>query len=197
MKYTKFDILKIRTNNTMLLWKDVYGIVSNPTATKLDKAMLAWQKELTDTLEIWITKGVTMTDGELILACTNLGSVVESWLKFFYCVYYDDYCKKPIAYKDKMIEPEKAKFDDLKDFSTGKLWDDENSKEYMWVDSVQHKRNAIHSFRYRDIGTAQDFLDDMDHLYDFVDNIILHLPPLEDYIETYPIGYKHIPSMFL
>ena len=196
MKYTKFDLLKIKTSNTMLLWKDVYGIASNPAASKLDKAMLEWQKELTDTLEIWIGKGITMTDGELILACANLGAVVESWLKFFYCVYYDDYCKDPITHKDKMIEPEKAKFEDLKEFSTGKLWDDA-SEDYSWVDSVQHKRNAIHSFRYRNIGTAQDFLDDVDYLYEFVDNIISHLPPLEDFIETYPVGYKLIPSIFL
>ena len=203
MEYTKFDILKIKTNNTLLLWKDVYGIAPNSTASKLDKAMLVWQKELTDTLEIWIDKGLSMTDGELILAFANLGAVVESWLKFFYCVYYDDYCKNPITYKDpktgkdKMVEPEKAKFDKLKEFSRGKLWTDEKSKAYLWVDAVQHKRNAIHSFRYRDIGTSQGFLNDVDYLYDFVDSIISHLPPLEDYIETYPVGYKFIPSIFL
>lgn len=42
-----------------------------------------------------------------------------------------------------MIELEKASFDNLKDFSSGKLWDDVNSPEYAWVDSVQHKRNTI------------------------------------------------------
>ena len=71
-----------------------------------------------------------------------------------------------------MIEPEKAAFNELKDFSCGKLWDDKNSPEYVWVDSVQHKRNAIHSFRYRDIGTTLEFLDDINHLYNFVDNVL-------------------------
>ncbi len=197
MEYTKYDLLRIKTNNTMLLWKDVYGIASNPAASKLDKAMLEWHKELTDTLKIWIDKGISMTDGELILACANLGAVVESWLKFFYCVYYDDYCEKPIVYKQKMVEPEKAKFEDLKDFSTGKLWDNEESENYLWVDAVQHKRNAIHSFRYRNIGTAQEFLNDVDYLYAFIDNLLSHLPPLEDYIESYPVGYQFIPSLFL
>ena len=53
-----------------------------------------------------------------------------------------------------MIELEKASFDDLKNFSSGKLWVDAKSLDYLLVDSVQKKRNAIHLFRYRDIGTT-------------------------------------------
>jgi len=55
--------------------------------------MLDWMSQLTQCLSIWIDKGLDMTDGELILARTNLGSIVECWLKFFYYVYYDDYQK--------------------------------------------------------------------------------------------------------
>lgn len=196
MKYTKFELLKIKTNNTVLLWKDVYGIAPNASAAKLYKAMLEWQNELTSTLEIWVSKGLEMSAGELILARANLGAVVESWLKFFYCVYYEDYCKNPITYKKRMVEPENAKFEDLNGFSTGKLWDSSTSSEFDWVDSVRYKRNAIHSFKYRDIGTPQDFLDDMDHLYEFVDNVISHLPPIEDCIESYPEGYQFISPFF-
>jgi len=161
MKRSKFDFLKTKTNNATLIWKDVHGIAPDAAAIKLDAAMLNWQSELTQPLEIWISKGLSMTEGELILARANLGAVVESWLKFFYCVYYDDYCKDPITNsKRKMVEPEKASFDNLKDFSTGKLWDDVTSDDYVWVDSVQHKRNAIHSFRYINIGTPQVFSED-------------------------------------
>ncbi len=194
MKRSKFDVLKIKTNNVSLIWKDIHGIAPEAAARKIDNAMLDWQNELTKTLEIWVSKGLTMTDGELILARANIGAVVESWLKFFYCVYYEDYCKKPIKnYKGTMIEPEKASFENLKEFSTGKLWDDVTSQEYIWVDSVQYKRNAIHSFKYRDIGTPQTFLDDVDYLCEFVENILNHLPPIEDYIETYPAGYVFNP----
>ena len=38
-----------------------------------------------------------------------------------------------------MIELEKASFDDLKNFSSGKLWVDAKSLDYLWVDSVQKK----------------------------------------------------------
>lgn len=193
-KRDNYDVLVTVTNNAALLWKEARGIAPNSVANKLDNAMLEWQSELTKTLKIWIDKGLIMSTGELILARANLGAVVESWLKFFYSVYYDDYCKNPITNKKgKMIEPEKASFDDLKNFSSGKLWVDAKSSEYLWVDSVQKKRNAIHSFRYRDIGTTQEFLNDINHLYDFVDNVLSHFPPLEDYIDAYPVGYVTNP----
>ena len=158
---------------------------------KLDIAMLDWQSELTKTLKIWIDKGLDMTVGELILARANLGAVVESWLRFFYCVFYDDYINQPMKNKKgQILEPEKdMRFEDLKKFSTGILWDDEKSKDYLWVDSIQKKRNAIHSFTYKDIGSPLDFLLDVDYLCEFVDMILNHLPPVEDYIECYPAGY--------
>lgn len=188
---SSFDILTIQTNNTALIWKDVHGIAPDNAAKKLDIAMLDWQSELTKTLKIWIDKGLDMTVGELILARANLGAVVESWLRFFYCVFYDDYINQPMKNKKgQILEPEKdMRFEDLKKFSTGILWDDEKSKDYLWVDSIQKKRNAIHSFTYKDIGSPLDFLLDVDYLCEFVDMILNHLPPVEDYIECYPAGY--------
>ena len=188
---SSFDILTIQTNNTALIWKDVHGIAPDNAAKKLDIAMLDWQSELTKTLKIWLDKGLDMTVGELILARANLGAVVESWLRFFYCVFYDDYINQPMKNKKgQILEPEKdMRFEDLKRFSTGILWDDEKSKDYLWVDSIQKKRNAIHSFTYKDIGTPLDFLLDVDYLCEFVDMILNHLPPVEDYIECYPAGY--------
>lgn len=158
-KRSKFEVLTIQTNNVALIWKDVYGIASDNAARKLDIAMLGWQSELTKTLKIWIDKGLNMTVGELILARANLVAVVESWLRFYYCVFYDDYIDEPmVTKKGKVLEPEKdMRFEDLKNFSTGILWDDDKSSDYLWVDSIQHKRNAIHSFTYKDIGTPMDF----------------------------------------
>ncbi len=193
---SSFDILTIQTNNTALIWKDVHGIAPDNAAKKLDIAMLDWQSELTKTLKIWIDKGLDITVGELILARANLGAVVESWLRFFYCVFYDDYINQPMKNKKgQILEPENdMRFEDLKKFSTGILWDDEKSQDYLWVDSIQKKRNAIHSFTYKDIGTPLDFLLDVDYLCEFVDMILNHLPPVEDYIECYPAGY--VPNVY-
>ena len=112
-------------------------------------------------------------------------SVDDCWNDF------DDYINQPMKFKKgQILEPENdMRFEDLKKFSTGILWDDEKSKDYLWVDSIQKKRNAIHSFTYKDIGTPLDFLLDVDYLCEFVDMILTHLPPVEDYIECYPAGY--------
>ena len=120
MKRSDYEVLQIQTNNMALVWKESRGIAPDSVADKLDDAMLKWMAELTDTLKIWIDKGSAMTDGELILARTNMGALVESWLKFFYCVFYEDYKKKPLTQLKKgktiTVEPNNMKFEDLKNF---------------------------------------------------------------------------------
>lgn len=189
MRRSDFDILRIKTNNIALIWKDARGIAPDSVADKMDEAMLSWMVELTDTLKIWIDKGAAMTNGELILAWTNMGALVESWLKFFYCVFYEDYINKPLVKKDKMVEPNKMKFEELKNFSKGILFDDEQDSLYQWVDKIQHYRNAVHAFNYRDIGSSVDFLLDMNEYYIYVDKILRRIPNVEDYVESYPSGY--------
>ena len=194
----KYEVLKIQTTNTALLWKDIHGIATEAAAHKLDIAMLDWMSSLTNALQIWIDKGCSMTQGELILARTNLGALVESWLKLFYCVFYEDYLRNPKKdSKGKIIEPETMSFEALKAFSVGILWDSQQDKEYLWVDKVQHQRNAIHSFKWREIGTAAEFLADISSFCDFVDNILNHFPPIEDYIDTYPAGYIPNPYFYV
>ena len=111
---TKFEKLQINTKNTALLWQDVQGIASVEVTEKLKNAMLDWTVELTDCLHIWLEKGMSMSNGELILARANLGTLVESWLKFFYCVHYDDYLKNPQKNKNKIIEPNKMTLESKK-----------------------------------------------------------------------------------
>ena len=56
------------------------------------------------------------------------------------------------------------RFEDLKNFSKGILWDDDKDPLYVWVDKIQHYRNAVHAFNYRNIGTAIEFMADMEEL---------------------------------
>lgn len=190
MEYSKYQILKRITNNINLIWKETRGIAPKCVTDKMENAMLGWLVDLTNALQIWIDKGEEMTEGELILARANMGSIVEGWLKIFYCAYYDEYLKNPRKNKrGGLIEPNKMTLESLKIFSIGILWDDNEDSNYLWVEKVQHYRNAIHAFDYRDIGTNLEFIEDIDILYDFVENIQYRLPPLEDCIECYPAGY--------
>ncbi len=186
---SSFDSLVIKTNNIMFLWKKTRGFAPTKTADKLDNAMLELHCEMTRTLKIWIDKGLSMTNGELVLARANIGAVVESWLKFFYCVYYEDYLhtynsddpdSKVISKKGEMIQPDVLSFDRLKNFSVNKLWPKKSSK-YKWVEKIQQRRNAIHYFSPRNIGTPQEFLDDVETLLVFVNDIENQLPPIEDF----------------
>ena len=130
MKRTKYEIVKKHTNNMSILWKECRGIAPDSVADKMDDAMLMWRVELTETLSIWIERGNCLTDGELILARTNMGALVESWLKFFYCAFYEDYMKNPKIERGKIIEPNKLSFEQLKEFSVGILWKDKSDSMY-------------------------------------------------------------------
>jgi hypothetical protein len=78
------ESIKHKSYEALNFWEDAFGWAPDSAAKKLSAARLDWLKELTDCLEIWEDKGVMLTDGELLLACANLGALVEGWLKLFY-----------------------------------------------------------------------------------------------------------------
>lgn len=176
--------IRSKTKATTQSWSETCGLAPEGVTDKLDAAMLDWMNDLTDSLDIWVAKSLDMTDGELILAWTNLGALVECWLRFFYCVYYEDYMKSPkLGKKGKPLEPDdKAMtFDYLIQYSKGILWDNLQDPLYLWVYKIQHYRNAIHAFSYREIGHPNDFILDIEQYSLFVDEVINRLPPIEDY----------------
>ena len=179
------------TSNTCLIWKCSRGFAPDKAADLLDEAQLNWIEELTCTLKIWVDKGVSMTDGELILARANLGSIVESWIRLFLSIYVEDYDNNPyLNNKGKKVPLKKMRFVDLQNYFCDVVYGSDKYKS--WLESVRKKRNAIHSFKDTDIGTPADFLDDIEQLYSFVDTIVNRLPPIEDYVEHYPEGYEYV-----
>jgi len=149
-------------------WEEPYGWAPNSAAEKICKAMKPWIIELTECLHIWEEKAPELTDGELILAKANLGSLIESWLKFTHCVYYEDYLLDPRRRRDNsIIEPENMSFEDLKIYSRGKIWKQGDSWD-KWVEKMQGHRNAIHSFNGRDIGESSEYCFDCIRFYDFI-----------------------------
>ena len=179
-----YKTTKAKTNEFVRVWKNCKAIAPKSVTEKYAKAVLEWQVSLTDTLSIWINKGTDMTDGELILANANLGALVECWLKLFLCAYYEEYKPTPIIVKGKEIEPENASFESLKLFFHDKVFTTEENVEWFdWIEEIQHKRNAIHSFKYREIGTSIDFSTNLNKYFDFVEFICDRLPPIEDYCQ--------------
>ncbi len=166
------------SNDTLKFWQDLRGWAPESVANLLEVARLDWLIDLTYCLKIWIDKGGPLTQGELLLARANLGALVEGWLKLFYCVYYEDYIRDEDAIRNKqgkLVEPNKIKFEQLKNFSRGRLWEKDNSW-FNWVGDIQNKRNAIHAFNHRDIGNEEDLLIDIRLYYNFILMIDNRLP---------------------
>lgn len=170
-------------------WKNHNGYAPVEASTKLNRVMLDWIIELTKTLEIWETKGNSMTDGELILACANMGALVESMMKFVLSVYILDYNKEPLFDREgNLIPPEKLKFENLKVYCFDKVWNDNYYEEKYpnikeWVGSIQRKRNAIHAFNNKEIGRPIDYYNDIENYWMFI-NMVFNTLPDDPYFEV-------------
>ncbi len=174
----KSTLMKIRdkSHNTFNFWCNPIGWAPESASAILTVARLDWLSDLTDSLEIWVGRSFYLTQGELLLACSNVGALVEGWLKLFYCVYYEDYSKAPVINrKGTMIAPNDLKFENLKQFSRGILWESGSDWD-DWIERIQYKRNAIHAFNTRDIGSSMEFLKDIDNFYEFISIIDSRLP---------------------
>src|SRR5277367_5623413 len=85
-------VLKIvRLNKGLaVFWGNSEGWASIDAANLLSRSRLDWQVSLSESLRYWIGED-KLSDGDLILAWANLGSLVEGTMKLFLSVFYDDY----------------------------------------------------------------------------------------------------------
>ena len=73
-------------------WKAAHGWAPIEAAGLLSKARLDWQVSLSSSLRNWLRDPpAALSDGDLILAWTNLGALIEGTLKLFLSVYYNDF----------------------------------------------------------------------------------------------------------
>ena len=123
----------------------------------LDKSMLRWQASLADGLSHWVNAS---SEGDLILAWTNLGALVEGQLKLFLCVYYDDYRSDidGIRRRGQRIDPDVSGLEELRQFFVNRIWD-VGTDWNPYVELVQMRRNAVHAFQHREIGTFDEWTD--------------------------------------
>ncbi len=146
-------------------WKTAHGWAPIEAAGLLSKARLDWQVSLSSSLRLWLRDPPNaLSDGELILAWTNLGALIEGTLKLFLSVYYNDFqadvenLKAAGAFDHKAQAPKSPdgltleplrKYVRARDL-IGASGDD-------LVKLVQERRNAIHAFKNRPIGDDAEF----------------------------------------
>ncbi|HEY2585503.1 MAG TPA: hypothetical protein VGI81_07060 [Tepidisphaeraceae bacterium] len=157
------------------VWSDVYGWAPRENADLLSKARLDRQVALSRTLKIGLRRDHDGSDeGRLILAWTNLGSLVEGTMKFFLCVFAHDYAKDymNVGATKQHPEPDPLMLESLKQFFCQKAWTDDDRKAWLpLVDLVQQRRNAIHAFKDRPLGDRREFRKAVRKYRDFLQDV--------------------------
>jgi len=145
-------------------WSDAAGWAPIDAAELISKSRLDRQVSLSRSLRHWIeVPPADIEDGDLILGWTNLGSLIEGTIKLFLAVYYQDYKKDLDTLKttkawhhtkDKLQDPDGLMLDVLIDYcEKADLLDLE---ERTLTRLVQSRRNAVHAFKDRPIGTGAE-----------------------------------------
>lgn len=146
-------------------WKAAHSWAPVEAAGLLSKSRLDWQVSLSSSLSLWWRDPPnSLSDGELILAWANLGSLIEGTLKLFLSVYYNDFRNDIDNFKASGIYNKKSKSSKSPDGLTleplrkyvlaGALVEPEGD---ALIKKVQDRRNAIHAFQDRPIGDDAEF----------------------------------------
>jgi hypothetical protein len=127
------------------------------TAYLLRRSRLDRQVSLSRCLRLWVeVPPASEIGGRLILGWTNLGSLIEGSMTWFLCVWAHAYAKTPMKGRRSGIDlaPDALNFDELCRFFAQEVWVDGEREEWQdWCNQVRQRRNAIHAYRDRDIGT--------------------------------------------
>jgi hypothetical protein len=180
------------TRHVVHEWQD--GACAPEGAAKLlSESRLDWLLSLSHTLRRW-TRAKPRTnehDGMLILAWANLGSLVEGWLKLLLCVYLYDYQQSVRSKRANSVfkslwqdknsvakDVDTLTLDVLRQFYKAEVWAKNPKIDQWdrWLQHIQERRNAIHAFKNRQLGTFEEFRRDVRRYRAFLKEITGHLP---------------------
>jgi hypothetical protein len=138
-------------------WSAAHGWAPADAADLLASARLDRQGSLSSCLSFWTEEPelAEQRDGALTLGWANVGALVEGTMKWFLCVYREDYPEGETAFKrkGKLLEPDALSLDQLRQFFARHVWiDSERDGWDQWLVSIRDRRNSIHSYQDRDIG---------------------------------------------
>jgi hypothetical protein len=164
-------------------WTVAEGWAPIEAAQLLSKSRLDWQVSLSNCLKIWLAESHQDDEnGRLILAWANLGSLVEGTMKLFLSVRYNDYKNDVEAIKKNgdLIDPDSLRLEQMRQFFRKRIWRNEDENWDAWILKIQQRRNAVHSYKNRDIGAFDEFFADMRIYLKFLRYINDRLPYPDD-----------------
>lgn len=172
------DIVKVN-REIREFWSNSHGWAPTDAAELLAKSRLDWQVSLSCCLRLWLEHpSGEDRDGRLILAWVNLGSLVEGTLKFFLSVYVGNYSQAPRTRgrQQRPCEIDDLKLEEMKQFFNEHVWTDSQKHWNDWLGKIQCRRNVVHAYRDRDIGTFDDFFGEMATYLDFLMELAGQVP---------------------
>jgi hypothetical protein len=172
------DIIN-RNSEICDFWSSAHGWAPNDAAELLAKSRLDWQVSLSYCLRLWLEQSIEEnTEGRLILAWTNLVALVEGTMKFFLSVHEGDYSQTPVTRgrDEKPRDIDALQFEELRQFYNKNVWRESQRKWDNWLSKIQIRRNAIHAYRNRYIGTFDEFFEDIGRHFDFLEELEGQVP---------------------
>lgn len=157
-------------------WSHARGWAPAEASSLLARSRLDRQVALSYCLALWTrdTHPEERREGALILGWANLGALVEGTLKWFLSVYRDQVPDDAIKRFGAAIGPEEATLDQLRVFyAKQKVWfdDDERQRWDPWLAEIRDRRNSVHAYRDRDIGTFEDLHLAVERYLDLIDTL--------------------------
>jgi len=156
------------------IWSNAKGWAPDEVAKLLSRSRLDLQVSLSHTLLLWIKPKVN--DGHIRLAWANIGALLEGSLKWFLAVYYKDYLANPVLDKNrKPVDPDDLKLEQLKQFYAKSI-EHIHNKHKSFIEKAQYRRNGIHTFKNRDIGSQDEVITGICNYLDFLFDIEVSVP---------------------
>lgn len=173
------------TDGIRMFWTSARGWAPIQAAQLLSRSRLDWQVSLSKCLKIWISSPSLMDEpGSLILAWANLGCLVEGALMLFLSVWYESYREDVAAIRRsnnrRLVDPDFLHLGQLRGFFNNRIWRPNDEDWDDWIGTIQDRRNAIHAYRNRHIGTFDDFFNDVRRYLEFLRYINARLPYPDD-----------------
>jgi hypothetical protein len=164
-------------------WSQSHGWAPPEAADLLAKSRLDRQVSLSHCLKMWMPPHTADNEeGRLILAWANLGAAVEGTMKTCLSIFLGDYSQRPVTRgrKQTPLEPDELSLEELRHFFKKEpVWATECEDWDQWVGHIQQRRNAIHAYKDRDIGTFEEFRGDVRRYRELI--IDLDRAPYPDY----------------
>src|SRR5262249_19280698 len=134
---------------------------------------------LSHALRLW-TEPCSDAEGEgrLILDWANLGILVEGTMTWFLCVWEDAYAQNPMrSRKGFDLDPNRLSFEEMTRFYREDIWVACKRNGWdEWLTKVRVRRNAVHAFNHRELGTWDEFWQAVVRYQEFVAELDSRVP---------------------